>query len=235
MNRKSAAIMQPTFLPWVGYFALMDSVDEFVFLDDVQFDKRSWQQRNRIKTANGPLWLTVPVRTKGLYHQLIKDVKIDLENRDFPHNHIRSIQHNYSKAPWFDTMSSTVLDILAGPHESLCDLNIALTLHIKEQLGIGTATCRSSAFGADTKKTGRLAEICQKLGAGLYVSPPGSRSYLDAELGLFAGLGIEVRYFEYEHPVYRQQFAEFQSHMSALDLLFNEGPGSMNIIRSGIL
>ena len=124
------AIMQPTYLPWAGYFAMMDRVDQFVLLDDVQFEKRSWQQRNRIKTANSLVWLTVPVLTKGKREQLIKDALIE-KSAGFQEKHIKSMTLNYKKSLCFDHYSNDLFDILNKDHDKLSELTIELIKKIK--------------------------------------------------------------------------------------------------------
>src|SRR3546814_5151800 len=125
------AIMQPTYLPWIGYFGMIDRADIFVFLDSVQFARRSWQQRNRIKTANGPLMLTVPVHKKGARDQTIAEVRID-EQAQFPLTQMRAIEHALKKAPYFATHAEALFGILGGGRSGLSDLNIALITWLAE-------------------------------------------------------------------------------------------------------
>lgn len=211
--------MQPTFLPWLGYFAMMDRVDEFVFLDHVDFNKRSWQQRNQIKTVNGPQWLTVPVNASQ--GQAINEIKIASPLDKL----IRAIEYNYSKAPYYD---DTLIKILRYPIDHLVWLNVELIYWITTKLGITTPLTFSSMFEPEGSKADLLVDICRKRGAREYISSPGSRDYIE-ESGAFE---IPVTYFEYNHPVYNQP-GEFLPYMSAIDLLFNEGPKSLEIIRSG--
>ncbi|MBF0176827.1 MAG: WbqC family protein [Magnetococcales bacterium] len=225
------AIMQPTYLPWAGYFGLMDQVDQFVLLDVVQYDRRSWQQRNRIKTADGPLWLTVPVLSKGLREQRIQDVVIDGE-RDFVVTHERSLRTAYGRTPFFATYSSGLFEILAKGHGKLADLTIELIQWLRDQLGMRTPLVRASSLETSGSKADLLAGICTTLGGSLYISPPGSREYLDATTA-FSDRGIPVRYFAYEHPHYTQPFGEFIPYMSVVDMLFNHGPESLALIRQG--
>ena len=215
------AIMQPTFLPWAGYFGLMDSVDAFVFLDHVAIDKRSWQTRNQIKTATGAKYLTVPVKaTQG---QSIGSVEIAM-----PLNKLTgAVWQNYGKAP-YAFHAHTVQKILGQGHKYLCSLNLHLIEYFVKQLEIRTKLSCSSQMGVTGAKSELLANICRKVGATEYVSPPGSRDYLDA-----AVFDCPVTYFDFSHPVYRQGHGAFLPFMSALDLLCNEGPESLNIIRRG--
>ncbi|MEE2567035.1 WbqC family protein [Hyphobacterium marinum] len=229
---KTVAIMQPTFLPWIGYFALIDRVDLFVFLDDVQFDKRSWQQRNRILTAQGPLWLTVPVLTKGRRDQTIAEVQISPDPK-FPASLLRTVESAYGKAPHFSRVFPDFAAILESHDGQLCTLNLALINWLASAFGIETPVVRSSGTPVASAKADRLAELCLAHGATRYLSPPGSKAYLD-ESNAFAQAGIDLAYFEYEHPTYGQSDKAFQPYMSALDLLLHAGPDSLAILRSGV-
>jgi hypothetical protein len=228
---KRAAIMQPTFLPWCGYFALMDSVDLFVFLDDVQFDKRSWQQRNRIKTPNGPLWLTVPVLTKGRREQSIAEAEIQPDAK-YPESLWRTIEMNFAKAPFAGRYLPALQAVFAAHAAHLCELNIAIIRWMAGEFGITTPTVRASATPVSSTKADRLVALCRAHGVTDYLSPPGSKSYLETS-DAFDRAGISLDYFIYEHPEYAQLHGAFEPYMSALDLLLNEGPRAREILRSG--
>jgi hypothetical protein len=227
----TAAIMQPTYLPWCGYMALIESVDEFVLLDTVQFAKRSWQQRNQIKTRNGPLWLTVPVVSKGLRNQKICDVKIDTE-RDFPQRHIRTIELNLSKTPFFYNYTNELVKILESNYDHLLMLTKELIIWLCKSLNINTRLRLASELDVSGSKADLLASICKRLGADTYLSPPGSKSYLD-QTNVLENNNIELSYFNYIHPTYQQMYGEFMPYMSIIDLLFNCGPKSKAILLSG--
>lgn len=227
-----AAIMQPTYLPWMGYFALMDQVDEFVFLDSVQFTRRSWQQRNRIKSPQGEHCLTIPVFKKGLRDQLIKDVVID-KSSDYARDHMMTIKLSYAQAPYFKEYHQEIFSIFERGHERLADLTIDLIVRLKDVLGIKTKCLKSSDLNIDGKKDGLLSDICLHLKVDHYVSPVGSKVYL-LDSPEFTDKHIQVSYNEYQHPEYHQLFGSFLPYMSVIDLLFNEGPKSLEIIRSGI-
>jgi len=227
----TAVIMQPTYLPWIGYFDLIDQADTFVFLDSVQFDKRSWQQRNRIKTYNGELFLTVPVKTKGRRNQKISEVEIDC-TQDFPKKHLRTIEHNYSKAEYFAYYWDELNSLLKQDYRYLVELNIALTKWFKRMLGIHAELVRSSMLDVKGRKVQLLVEICNSVGAKRYLSPIGSRKYIE-KTNLFEKQGIELYYQNYSHPEYIQLFKGFIPYMSILDLLLNEGKISLKILRSG--
>lgn len=222
--------MQPTYLPWLGYFALMDSVDQFILLDSVEFSKQSWHQRNRVKTSIGPTWLTVPVLKKHASKQLIVDTKISTTAR-FPQSHINTIRQAYGKAPYFETYGIELIKLLSGKHANLCDLNICLIDWIALSLGIKTPCQRSSSMEFIGVKSRRVVKICQQTGAERYVSPPGASDYLDESL--FEASGISLSYFNYEHPIYPQRYGNFEPYLSVVDLLMNVGPDSLQIIRSG--
>lgn len=222
--------MQPTYLPWIGYFGMMDRVDVFVLLDSVQFARRSWQQRNQIKTANGPIWLTVPVLTKGAREQLIKDVRID-RSRDFPESHIRSIELNYRRSPHYDEYAPGLSAILRGRHERLSELTIEMISWLRDRLGISTSLRLSSDLCTGERKDSLLAALCELVMADHYLAAPGSRDYLDQSTA-FAAKGIQVSYHEFAHPAYPQQFGGFVPYMSVIDLLFNVGRDSLSLIRS---
>lgn len=232
LQPKSAAIMQPTFLPWMGYFALMDSVDLFVLLDDVQFDKRSWQQRNKIKTAQGPLWLTVPVLTKGRRDQTICEVEISADAK-FPDAMLRSVALSYAKARYFDRYFAGFEAIMRMPDHGLCSLNTALIIWLAEAFGITTRITNASDTPVTSAKADRLVDLCVAQGVTDYVSPPGSKAYLD-ESTAFQTAGISLAFFDYSHPQYGQGSGTFEPFMSALDLLFHEGQDGLAVLRSGV-
>ena len=227
------AIAQPTYLPWLGYFDLLDQVDKFVLLDTVQFEKKSWQQRNRIKTPTGLLWLTVPVVSRGRLGQRI--VEVEIREAEFWRDHLRTVELNYRRAPFFDDYYPALSELLPSASSGLrlAELTISLLRWLAEALGIKTPIARSSELAVDGKRTHLLAEICSLSGATTYVSPLGSADYLLNELPVLTGRGVNVVFQHYEHPTYRQLFPPFQTHASALDLLLNEGDKALAIIRSG--
>jgi len=225
------AIMQPTYLPWIGYFGMIDRADRFVFLDSVQFARRSWQQRNRIKTANGVQMLTVPVLKKGARDQTIAEVQIDTAAR-FAEKHRRAIEHALGKAPYFKDYSGALFAILEGGHEKLGELNIALIRWLCDAFGIEADFARSSEIAVEGSKADLLAALCRALDGDVYLSAPGSADYIE-ESDAFERAGIKVAYHRFEHPGYAQPHGPFEPYMSAIDLLFNLGPESLACIRSG--
>ncbi len=227
----SVAIMQPTYLPWIGYFALMDQVNIFVFLDSVQFDKRSWQQRNRIRNALGEQYLTVPVMSKGKQEQKIIDVEID-PTQKFKKKHLASIQSHYSKAQYFKEYWAEFQEIYEKQTEKLIDLNLNLIHWFSEKLGIETELRRSSEIPNKGEKADLLFSICKVLNATQYVSPLGSKDYL-VKHNPFENSQIELSYINYDQPQYQQVYTGFVPYLSTIDLLMNEGDSSLEIIRSG--
>ena len=221
--------MQPTYLPWSGYFGLMQSVDVFVLLDTVQFARRSWQQRNQIKTANGAHWLSVPVLSKGKRDQLICEVELD-KSSNFANTHRRSIELNYAKSRYFEQYADTLLPLLSNKSPFLADLNIGLILWLQAQLGIKTRVLRSSELNGSGNKADLLASICEQIGATSYVSPPGSKVYLD-ESDAFDKIGVAVQFYDFKHPEYSQLFGEFLPNMSIVDMLFNCGERASAMIK----
>lgn len=228
---KTAVIIQPTYFPWIGYFDLMDQSDYFVFLDSVQFEKRSWQQRNRIKTSAGELQLSVPVLTKGRFQQKISEVKID-HTRSFYKKHIKSIKFNYAKATFYNRYINGLESILCQKHTYLADLNIELIKWIKAQLRIKTQLLRSSQLNVQGKKAELLVNICKVLDVQTYLSSIGSKSYIQEGI-LFSDNNIKLRYHDFKHPTYHQLYGKFIPYLSTIDLVFNEGEKSLEIIRSG--
>ena len=225
------AIMQPTYLPWVGYLGMIDLVDTFIIFDSVQFAKRSWQQRNQIKTANGRVWLTVPVSSKGKRGQLINEVEIDT-TRNYHTAHIASLENNYRKSPFFSDYSPELFSLLEKEHVLISELNAELIVWFCKVLGIKTTIKYSSKMENTGTKADLLAMLCEQVDTTEYVSAPGSREYLE-ESDAFEKRNILVKYHEYEHPEYPQLFGEFVPYMSVIDLLFNMGPEGLSVIRAG--
>ena len=225
------AIMQPTYVPWLGYFDLMDQVDHFVLLDDVQFSRQSWQQRNRIKASKGLRWLTVPIRRN--FGQSIAEV--ELHDIDFWKSHAQLLESNYGQAQHYHTGYPGVRTCLetASASGRLLDLNIGLISHIASALGIETPTIRSSEMNIEGDRCDRLAEICLRLNGTRYISPLGAADYLLDEKDALTARGIVVLFQHYEHPEYSQLFPPFAPFASILDLILNEGPRSLEIVRSG--
>jgi len=225
------AIMQPTYLPWLGYFDLIDRSDCFVFLDSVQFNKRSWQQRNRIKGPQGEIMLTVPVISKGKREQKLCEVEID-KSRNVLEKHLKTIFHYYKKATCFSKYYDGLSEILSKSHTLLCDLNIEIIQWFMAQLGTQSIIVKSSSLNLSGKKAELLCQICQAVGGRTYLAAKGSQEYIERN-NPFGENGIKLIYHDFQHPEYNQLFDLFMPYLSVLDLLFNEGPSSLDIIRSG--
>lgn len=223
-----AVILQPTYLPWMGYFGMIDLADIFVFLDDVQFEAQSWQQRNRIKTSQGCFWLTVPIVRH--FGQNIKETKIN-NGTDWNKKHWESIKQSYSKAQFFDKYAPLFLEIYEKKWEYIADLNTALIKNISEILGLKTRFIYSSEFHIKGVKTERLIKILKEIDATKYITGPGTRDYIESDR--FKENNIELYWYEYQHPVYPQIRGDFIAYLSVLDLLFNTGDEAISYIREG--
>jgi hypothetical protein len=222
------AIHQPQYLPWLGFFDKMDQSDIFVLLDDVQYKKNEWQNRNKIRNAEGWQWLTVPVLYD--FGQKINEVKID-NRRDWREKHMKSLELNYSKAPYFKDYSSFFREVFEKEWEHLAELSIYFISGLKDLLGIETKIIKSSRLNITTEKTDRLVDLCKKLEADVYLSGAGGSDYLDESA--FAQSGIKLEYQKYTHPEYDQVYKGFYPHMSVADLLFCCGDKGLDIIREG--
>src|SRR3954468_24921810 len=223
------AISQPAYLPWLGYFDLIDQVDTFVLLDNVQFEKQSWQHRNRIKTPTGFQWLTVPVQFRGHFGQKI--VEVQIRDREFFESHIKGVELNYRRAPFFEQYFPGIAELIRIHSRSRL---VELTQHLIEEfcavLDIRTKILRASDLNGIGRRSELLVSLCRLLNANSYLSPLGSAVYLSADIGVFEAAKIEVGFQHYEHPSYRQMFPPFLSHASVLDLILNEGPNSLAIL-----
>ena len=215
-----AAILQPGYLPWMGFFDLAARSDIFVILDSVQFDKRSWRNRNRIRTAEGWQWLTVPVITKGKFTQRIDDSRID-NTRNWGKKHLTALWNHYSKAAHFKEYFPPFEEALSRRWELLVDLDMHLIRLFDDAFGLGTNYTMASALNTSGKKADLIVEICKLVGADEYLNGAMGRNYLRQEQ--FDDVGIKLRIIDYDHPVYRQCYNGFVSHLSAIDLLFNLG------------
>ncbi len=224
-------ISQPTFLPWLGWFDLADYADLLILLDTVQFDKRSWQQRNRIRTARGLEYVTVPVRTSGRRHQAIYEV--EMSDPDFENRLLRTLRANYAHAPHFKPVMSDLESDLPGLIATgrLAALNEGLIRILARWLGIETPMCRATEIGVGGRRGEHLALLCEAVGATEYLSTSGAEDYLREDATHFDTRGIMITLHEYVHPEYQQLRSPFFSHASALDLVMMEGPDSGMVMR----
>lgn len=229
----SVAIMQPTFLPWLGYFALIDSVDHFVFLDDVQLSKQSWQTRNRIKGPDGPVMLSLGIARKPS-KPLICEAR--LAETGFEATLLKTVAANLGRAPHFDVVQEVLNRAFERSGGGVAPLNIAIISEIADLSGIATPLYRSSDLKVQSTGTrsGRLIAICDHFRANTYLSPVGAHDYLTEE-DEFADSATALRFLNYDHPTYPQLFGEFESHLAAIDALAHVGPdGFLDLVRSGI-
>jgi hypothetical protein len=210
----------------------MNMVDEFIIYDEVQYTKRDWRSRNKIKTSNGALWLTVPVEVKGKFFQKIKETLV-LTTENWRDTHWKTIQMNYSKTPYFKTYKDIFEPIYKDTSEIfLSNINYSLMKAVNEVMGIKTVLKWSNDIPCNTEgKNERLIEICKAVGATEYYSGPAAIGYMDDSL--FNASGITVHYFDYSnYPPYKQLYGDFIHDVSILDLIFNEGPNAKNFMKS---
>jgi len=221
---KRVAIVQSNYIPWKGYFDMIAAVDEFILYDDMQYTRRDWRNRNRIKTPNGLEWLTVPVDAKGKYFQKIKDTRIS--GHEWVRDHWRSLVLNYSRAGFFEEVSPYFESIyLDHKFEFLSDLNRKLIEVVCQFLGITTVIRSSTDFMLIDGKTERLIDLCLQVGGEEYITGPAAKDYVDVDL--FQQSGIELTWFDYNnYRAYPQLWGEFQHGVTMLDLLFNCGKES---------
>jgi len=228
---KTIGILQPSYLPWLGFFDQIDQSDVFVFYDDVQYDKNGWRNRNRIKTKQGECWLTVPVLTKGKDNQLIKDTEIN-NTENWVKKHVSAIRQSYSKSRYFYIAEKVCERLELRKWKTLCELNTALLEIMLNELGLADKLILfSSSFSFSGDKNGRLVGMIRHFEGDTFIEGRSGRSYVD--LNLFKANDIRVLFQEYNHPVYDQLYGEFIPYLSILDLLCNCGPRSLEIIRSG--
>lgn len=224
------AISQSNYIPWKGYFDLIGQVDEFILFDDMQYTRRDWRNRNKIKTPHGLSWLTIPVQVKGAYDQCIKDTVVSDPN--WNKTHWKSIVSSYAKAEHFQTYKEAFEALYLGTEERyLSQINHRFLTAICRILGIDTKITWSMNYRLIDGKTERLVDLARQAGATTYVSGPAARAYIDESL--FAEAGIALRYMEYGgYPEHKQLFPPFEHQVSILDLIFNEGPEAINYLRS---
>lgn len=218
---------QPNYIPWLGFFQRMDIVDKFIILDNIQFTRKAFIHRNKIKTASGELLLTVPVKVK--LDTLIKDVVID-NSQDWQRRHWLSIKQNYKKSPYWNYIGSELEDIYNKKWIKLYDLNLEIIKFIKNKLNINTELIILSELNQDFgNKTELLVNLSKYFNASTFLPGVGSKSYINRNE--FEKNNIKLIFHEFKHPIYTQLYGPFISHLSILDLLFNAGPNSLKILR----
>jgi hypothetical protein len=243
-KNRTIGISQPVYLPWLGYFEQMAYVDQFVFMDDVQYTRHDWRNRNRIKTASGSIWLTVPVHSHPR-SAAISEILIDY-SQNWLRKHLRAIEVNYCKCPYYQPLSEDLAKVLSSKPKKLVDLTVALIrtlclyVDIEADLAFSSAVPRQPTAKKDgeesreaeklERRNSRIIDICHHFGASRLYDGKSATQFVD--VGRFRREGIEVVFQEYHHPVYPQAFGDFMSHQSIIDLVMNTGPDAPSILRS---
>lgn len=227
---RKVAIVQSCYIPWKGYFDVINMVDEFILFDDVQYTRRDWRNRNKIKSRNGLAWLTIPVEVKGKYFQKISETVIS--DAEWNREHWKSIVHNYSRARYFHAYRDLFEDLYLGSDERfLSQINHRFLSSICQTLGINTKISWSTGYRLLEGKTERLVDLCKQADATEYVSGPAAKAYIDEQL--FRDAGIKLSYMDYAgYPEYEQLFPPFEHGVSIIDLIFNTGPNAPKYMRS---
>lgn len=220
----NAVILQPSYIPWRGYFDQIRRADVFVFYDDVQYDKHGWRNRNRIKNRQGGQWLTIPVHSGGVVIESIPIHQIEIAwEQPWNERHWRAIRETYGKAPYFHQYAPWLEEVYQRRPQRLADFTIPLTIEIAGELGIcHTHFLRSSTLQAEGQKTDRLVQILTQVGATHYISGPSASSYI--EEAKFQAAGITLEYMEYQYPEYPQLYPPYDPFVTILDLLLMTGP-----------
>ena len=221
-------ILQPSYLPWLGFFEQMSRADKFVLLDDVQYTRRDWRNRNRIRVKESWVWLTVPVQQKRRFSQSLLETRID-NSLPWRRKHLETLRQHYCKAPFFEKYFPRCQQVYEQEWTFLFDLCLETIHLIKEEMGIETPFLRSSEMKPSGEKTQRLVSICRELGATHYLSGELGSNYISEED--FSSQGIGLEYQNYDHTVYPQRYPGFVPHLSAIDLLFNWGEQSLGILK----
>lgn len=224
-------ILQPSYIPWRGHFHQIDKADVFIFFDDVQYDKRGWRNRNRIKTSQGTRWLTIPVHHKGAQTDNIPINQIRIcWDRPWNIEHWRILKSSYSKAPYFQRYASWLEEVYNTHREFLADFTIELTIAIAQEIGISeTRFLRSSTLPGGGHKTDHLINILKQVGATEYITGPAAREYIEEDK--FHSAGLQIEYMHYDYPEYPQLYPPYDPQVSILDLLLMTGPDALQYIR----
>lgn len=232
------AIMQPTYLPWMGYFSLIDEVEKFIFLDNVQLEKSSWQTRNKIKTHSGELIISIDRKKNKNADSLslIKDTEIN-DQQGWRIKHLKTIKNSYTKALYFDQVFPFVESIINSDFKIISELNINVITLISKNIGLKTEFIKASSIDVNSNnKIERLIKICNFVSCDTYISPYGSLEYINENMGheIFKQNKIDILYQNFIHPLYNQLYGDFIPYLSIIDLVFNYGfENSLQIIRAG--
>jgi hypothetical protein len=228
---RSVAIIQSNYIPWKGYFDIINRVDEFILFDEAQYTVRDWRNRNQIKAANGPQWLSIPVNVKGKRYQKISETTVS--KPDWAAEHWKTIQHSYARAPYFKEYRSFFEDLYtrALAETYLSKINYLFMKSINDLLGITTPLTWSSDYQLVDGKNDRLIGLCQQVKANVYLSGPSARNYLDEKL--FADVNMRVEWMDYSgYSEYHQLYPPFTHAVSIVDLIFNEGPNTQKFMKT---
>jgi len=228
---KKIAISQSNYIPWKGYFDLINSVDEFILYDDVQYTKRDWRNRNKIMTPQGPKWLSIPVEVKGKYFQSVRETMV--ADSMWPNKHWKSIQQNYSSTSGFDHYGELFANVYLNQTEThLSKINFQFIKVVCDILEIPTKITFSMDYHFErSEKNQQLIELCRQAEADVYFSGPAAKDYM--EIDTFNKHGIEVTFFDYsDYPVYNQLYSPFEHSVSILDLLFCEGRNAKKFMKT---
>jgi WbqC-like protein family len=227
---KTVAIVQSNYIPWRGYFDFISSVDEFILYDDAQYTIRDWRNRNIIKTAQGPKWLTIPVQVKGKYLQKINETTIG--DSDWGKKHWASIVHSYTRARFFRDHRKVFERLYLETRQTLLsEINRIFLAEICRILGISTKLSSSMDYKLEGDRTGKLIALCRQADATRYISGPAARAYLKENLFEEAGIGLS--YMDYSnYPEYEQLYPPFEPRVSIIDLIFNTGPESAKYLKA---
>ena len=217
---------QPVYLPWLGLFHKIALADIFCVFDIVQYQRKDFNNRNKIKTSSGDLWLTVPVKSSGRFDCLITDIEI--VNNEWNKKHLKSIELNYKKTPYFDQYYYDLKKILDTSYQYLVDLNFDILVYLLNALNIDTKTVKASDYLFKGAKSELVLDMCIQLNADIYIFGENGKNY--ANIDTFISAGVSPYFQSYNHPVYNQIKGKFMPYMSVFDLLFNEGQNSKNIL-----
>ena len=220
-------IHQPQFLPWLGYLDKIDRADLFVVLDTVQFKKREWQNRNRIRTSQGWQWVTVPVLDN--YREKLNQVRIN-QKLEWREKHLRAMEIHYSRAPYLGRFLGGLRNLYRSSWDRLADFNLAVLRWLLDAFGISTPLQLASEMRLREEPTDRLIDICRAFGASHYLAGVGAQAYMD--MAKFEASGVHLELQEFKHPAYTQCYEPFVPGMSAIDLLLTCGGDALGILRS---
>jgi len=213
-----ATIHQPSYLPWLGYFDKISRSDMYIFLDSVQLEKNSYSYRNKIKTPQGTLWLTIPLKMKGHTSKAINEVLID-NSQQWKKKHLKSIYHNYKKSPYFDELYPKLESLYGVDYDLFSELTYKHLMFWLNELNIKSRVVKSSDLSIDSRKSDLILDLCNHFNADKYISGAQGKDYL-VEDG-FISNSIEIEYQDYKHPVYQQLYGDFVSHLGVIDFWMN--------------